>query len=186
MSVTTVTRFHAAEGEEAALLELQSERAAAHVDRRRMRGFRNPPGPVRSTIVRLYPDLVIPQSTRRRIRRVDYGERSFGEGSRRSRRGRRADLLRRGVLSRTARPRTPGSGDGLRRYDPVVRCWKPSRPVLIALVILHIIVTVITLRDLSQRTDTQVRGPRWFWRLFAPLQMGNSAVYWLVGRKSGS
>ena len=64
--------------------------------------------------------------------------------------------------------------------------WKPSRPVLIALMILHIIVTAVTLRDLKQRTDTQVRGPRWLWRVFTPLQMGNSLVYWLVGRKSGS
>ncbi|HZM55366.1 MAG TPA: hypothetical protein VFC03_10120 [Acidimicrobiales bacterium] len=63
--------------------------------------------------------------------------------------------------------------------------WKPSRPVLVALVILHIIVTAVTLRDLSQRTDAQVRGPRWFWRVFTPLQMGNSAIYWLVGRKNG-
>jgi hypothetical protein len=67
-----------------------------------------------------------------------------------------------------------------------VKRWKPSRPVLIALVSLHIIVTAVTLRDLSQRTDTQVRGPSWFWRLFTPLQMGNSVAYWLVGRKSGS
>jgi hypothetical protein len=62
--------------------------------------------------------------------------------------------------------------------------WKPSRPVLVALVILHIIVTAITLRDLNRRSDVQVRGPRWFWRAFTPLQMGNSAVYWLVGRKN--
>jgi hypothetical protein len=67
-----------------------------------------------------------------------------------------------------------------------VKHWKPSRPVLVALVILHIIVTAVTLRDLSQRTDAQVRGPRWFWRVFTPLQTGNSVAYWLVGRKSGS
>ena len=64
--------------------------------------------------------------------------------------------------------------------------WKPSRPALVALVIVHIIVTAFTLRDLSQRTDTQVRGPRWFWRVFTPLNLGNSLVYWLIGRKSGS
>jgi hypothetical protein len=56
----------------------------------------------------------------------------------------------------------------------------------VALAILHIIVTAITLRDLSQRGAAQVRGPRWFWRVFTPLQMGNSAVYWLVGRKSSA
>jgi hypothetical protein len=61
--------------------------------------------------------------------------------------------------------------------------WKPSRPVLVLLVVLHIIVTTLTLRDLSRLTDAQVRGPRRFWRMFTPLQMGNSAIYWLVGRK---
>ncbi len=55
-----------------------------------------------------------------------------------------------------------------------------------ALVILHIIVTALTLKDLRQRSDSQIRGPRWFWRLFTPLQMGNSAIYWLLGRKSAS
>ena len=44
--------------------------------------------------------------------------------------------------------------------------------------------TSITVRDISQRSDAQVRGPLWLWRVFTPLQMGNSAVYWLVGRKS--
>lgn len=64
--------------------------------------------------------------------------------------------------------------------------WRPSRPVLVVLVILHIIVTGVTLRDLSRRGDVQVRGPRWFWRASIPLQMGNSAIYWLVGRKDSA
>ena len=68
-------------------------------------------------------------------------------------------------------------------YDRAVSRWKPSRPVLVVLVFLHIIVTTITLRDLSRRRDAQLRGPRLFWRLFIPLQMGNSAIYWLVGRR---
>jgi hypothetical protein len=76
-----------------------------------------------------------------------------------------------------------GFSRAIRDYDCKVTRWKPSRPVLIALLILHVIVTAITLRDLSQRSDAEVRGPRWFWRVAAPLQMGNSAVYWLVGRK---
>jgi hypothetical protein len=77
----------------------------------------------------------------------------------------------------------PGSASPVREYDRAMRRWKPSRPLLVALVVLHVIVTTITLRDLSRRTDTQVRGPRLFWRVFTPLQMGNSALYWLVGRR---
>ncbi len=65
-----------------------------------------------------------------------------------------------------------------------MREWKPSRPVLIALAILHVLVTAVTLWDLGHRSESQVRGPRWFWRAFTPLQMGNSAVYWLVGRRN--
>jgi hypothetical protein len=65
-----------------------------------------------------------------------------------------------------------------------MRSWKPSRPVLVTLLILHVAVTAITLRDLSQRSETQIRGPRWFWRVFTPIQMGNSLVYWLVGRRN--
>jgi hypothetical protein len=72
---------------------------------------------------------------------------------------------------------------GFREYHRAVSRWKPSRPILVVLVVLHIIVTTITLRDLSRRTETEVRGPRLFWRVFTPLQMGNSALYWLVGRR---
>lgn len=81
-------------------------------------------------------------------------------------------------------PLVLGGVTALSKYDRTVRHWKPSRPVLAALVVLHLIVTAVTLRDLSQRSDAQVRGPRWFWRVFTPLQMGNSAVYWLVGRRN--
>jgi hypothetical protein len=63
---------------------------------------------------------------------------------------------------------------------------RPSRPVLLALAAIHILVTAMTLRDLSHRSDTQVRGPRWFWRAFIPLQIGNSALYWLWGRRNPS
>jgi hypothetical protein len=61
---------------------------------------------------------------------------------------------------------------------------KSNRLVLIALVVLHIVVTTLTLRDLSRRSDIEIRGPRWFWKACTPLQMGNSALYWLIGRKS--
>jgi hypothetical protein len=83
-------------------------------------------------------------------------------------------------------PLQRGRWGGVPKYHHTMSRWKPSRPVLVALVVLHIIVTAVTLRDLRQRSDAQVRGPRWFWRAFTPLQMGNSAVYWLVGRKNNA
>jgi hypothetical protein len=64
--------------------------------------------------------------------------------------------------------------------------WRPSRPVLALLIVAHVMVTVVTLRDISRREDQEVRGPRWFWRIVTPLQMGNSAVYWALGRKNGA
>jgi hypothetical protein len=60
---------------------------------------------------------------------------------------------------------------------------RPSPPVLAALLVAHIVVTALTWRDISRRSDEQLRGKKWFWRAFSALQMGNSAVYWLVGRK---
>ncbi len=76
-----------------------------------------------------------------------------------------------------------------RRFELDIRAvtnWKPSRPVLAVLIVLHVIVTIVTLRDIGHRTEDQVRGPRWFWRIVAPLQMGNSVVYWIVGRKKSA
>ncbi len=80
-------------------------------------------------------------------------------------------------------PREP-TQESVRKYAEPVSRWSPGRPVLAVLAVLHVIVTVLTLRDLNQRSDAQLRGPRGFWRVFAPLQMGNSALYWLVGRRS--
>lgn len=91
-----------------------------------------------------------------------------------------------GIGDISGSPQPHRLGRAFRNYHHTVSRWKPSRPVLVALVILHVIVTAITLRDLSQRSDALVRGPRWFWRVFTPLQMGNSAVYWLVGRNNNA
>jgi hypothetical protein len=88
--------------------------------------------------------------------------------------------------AQTLYPRSAAWREGVQEYDGIVSRWKPSRRILVVLVVLHIIVTAITLRDLGRRTDTQVRGSRLFWRVFTPLQIGNSAVYWLVGRRRNS
>jgi hypothetical protein len=52
-----------------------------------------------------------------------------------------------------------------------------------ALAVLHIVVVSLTWRDISSRSDAQVRGNKKFWQVFSALNMGNAAAYWLVGRR---
>jgi len=47
----------------------------------------------------------------------------------------------------------------------------------------HVIVAALTWRDIDRRTDEQVRGPRWLWRIASAAQMGNALIYWLFARK---
>jgi hypothetical protein len=60
---------------------------------------------------------------------------------------------------------------------------RPSPPVLIVLVVLHLIVTALPWQDISRRPPESIRGHKSLWRLFTALQMGNSAIYWIVGRR---
>jgi hypothetical protein len=39
-------------------------------------------------------------------------------------------------------------------------------------------------RDLARRTDDEVRGNKNLWRVFVSINPGNSAIYWLFGRRS--
>ncbi len=38
-------------------------------------------------------------------------------------------------------------------------------------------------RDMSRRSDDQVRGKKLLWRVFVGLNPGNSVAYWLFGRR---
>jgi uncharacterized membrane protein YozB (DUF420 family) len=44
-------------------------------------------------------------------------------------------------------------------------------------------VAVLAWRDLDDRTDDQVRGTKYLWRLIVLINPGNSVVYWLWGRR---
>jgi hypothetical protein len=46
-----------------------------------------------------------------------------------------------------------------------------------------VIVTALTWRDIGRRRDDQIRGSKRMWRIFSAAQMGNSLIYWLVGRR---
>jgi uncharacterized membrane protein YidH (DUF202 family) len=74
-----------------------------------------------------------------------------------------------------------GTSPAGRKTVPVKR--KPNKAVLAALAVAHVAVTALTWRDLRRRPAGQVRGNKTFWRMASTLNMGNSAVYWLFGRR---
>jgi hypothetical protein len=60
---------------------------------------------------------------------------------------------------------------------------KPNKFVLAAAGVLHVVVVTLTWRDISARPAADIRGNKTFWRIFSALNMGNAAIYWLVGRR---
>jgi len=61
---------------------------------------------------------------------------------------------------------------------------KPNKYVLVAIATGHIVITALTWRDLSRRPDDEVRGDKRVWRVLSALNTSNSALYWLIGRRS--
>lgn len=53
----------------------------------------------------------------------------------------------------------------------------------LALGLVQAAVGPVTLRDLAQRSDDQVRGPRLLWRVWGGSNLAGAASYWLFGRK---
>ncbi|SOD72821.1 hypothetical protein SAMN05892883_2152 [Jatrophihabitans sp. GAS493] len=63
---------------------------------------------------------------------------------------------------------------------------KLSRPQLSVLVVAEIVLAVFAWRDLSRRSDEQIRGNRKVWRVIITVNPGNSMLYWLLGRRNHS
>jgi len=57
------------------------------------------------------------------------------------------------------------------------------RNLLIVALLVHAVLVFLGWRDLSRRTDEQVRGPKLLWRILIALNSGNSIAYWTIGRK---
>jgi hypothetical protein len=55
--------------------------------------------------------------------------------------------------------------------------------VTIVVLIVHLIVTTLTWRDLARRTPGQVRGSARLWRVVSGLNTLGSLAYWTIGRK---
>jgi hypothetical protein len=62
---------------------------------------------------------------------------------------------------------------------------RPKRIALAALVLAEVGLAALTWRDLRHRPADEIRGSKRFWRVISTINPGNSAAYWLVGRKYG-
>ncbi len=60
---------------------------------------------------------------------------------------------------------------------------KPNKYVIAALAVVHVLVVTLTWRDIRSREPEQVRGAKKFWFVVSALNMGNAAIYWIVGRR---
>ena len=83
-------------------------------------------------------------------------------------------------------PTTPSTtashGAGVRGRGPFDLNAQQKKVLLVVLVV-HLIVARITLRDLRRRPASAVRGPKRLWRIWASMNTTGSIAYWLVGRR---
>lgn len=55
--------------------------------------------------------------------------------------------------------------------------------ILVVVLVVHVILARLTLRDLRGRPESTVRGPKLLWRVWATMNTTGSLAYWLVGRR---
>ena len=60
---------------------------------------------------------------------------------------------------------------------------KPNKLLLALIGVAHLGITAWTWRDIQRRPADQIRGNKTFWRTVSALNSGNSAIYWLAGRR---
>ena len=67
------------------------------------------------------------------------------------------------------------------------RTWSelstPAKVGIIGLAAVEAVVTTIAARDLRGRTDAQLNGPRWLWRIAFLVQPAGPIGYLLFGRR---
>jgi hypothetical protein len=60
---------------------------------------------------------------------------------------------------------------------------KQGKVVLGIVVAVQAISAALAWRDLAQRSDERVRGPKCLWRVIVTINPGNSIAYWVFGRR---
>jgi hypothetical protein len=60
---------------------------------------------------------------------------------------------------------------------------KRGKTILGVGVAAQVISAALAWRDLAQRSQSQVRGPKNLWRVIVTINPGNSIAYWLIARR---
>jgi hypothetical protein len=58
-----------------------------------------------------------------------------------------------------------------------------QKQILLLVLVVHVLIARLTLRDLRHRPVSAVRGPKRLWRVWATMNTTGSRAYWLVGRR---
>ena len=58
-----------------------------------------------------------------------------------------------------------------------------QKKILAVVLVVHVIVATLTLRDLRRRPAAAVRGPKRLWRVWVTSNTTGSMAYWLFGRR---
>ena len=60
---------------------------------------------------------------------------------------------------------------------------RSANPVTVILwIAVHLAIASLTWRDIAQRPEADIRGPKALWRVVSAMNSLGSALYWLVGR----
>jgi len=88
-----------------------------------------------------------------------------------------AEITNGAVPHPPAPPADPGGGRG--PFD----LNQQQKLVLILVLVVHVVLTRFTLRDLRRRPESAVRGRKRLWRVWATLNTTGSVAYWTFGRR---
>jgi len=58
-----------------------------------------------------------------------------------------------------------------------------QKKILALVLVVHVIVAMLTLRDLRRRPAAAVRGPKRLWRVWVTTNTTGTVAYWLFGRR---
>lgn len=69
-------------------------------------------------------------------------------------------------------------------YNPVSVARSKHPKVVVPIVLaVHATIAALTWRDIANRPDRRIRGPKALWRVASAINTLGSGAYWLIGRR---